>query len=227
MASLSVTLLDDAALEGQRVRMAGHGVSMKQVARRIPANAVPALQRIGDLAGSLLGTVQRVDAVHSSSASRGLARLPWVLALILSLGLPGCATTPAQDPLQVTVAGIAPQKGEGMELRLLVQLRVQNPNDAPIDYNGIAVEMIVQGKTFATGVSDAHGSVPRFGEVLVDVPVTASAFRMARQAIGMMHGTGGKISYELKGKLNGAGMGSVRFQNTGDFEVPTRAGPET
>src|SRR3982750_1077716 len=143
-----------------------------------------------------------------------MVRLP-VAFLVLSLafgGLTGCASLQTRDPLQVTVAGIDPLQGEGMELRLLVKLRVQNPNDSPIDYNGVAVEMIVQGKTFATGVSDAHGNVPRFGESVVEIPVTASAFRMARQAFGMMKGTGtGKISYELKGKLNGAGFSTVRF----------------
>ena|SRR5689334_13288229 len=137
----------------------------------------------------------------------------------------GCASMKAKDPLQVTVAGVEPLQGEGMELRLLVKLRVQNPNDAPVDYNGVAVEMNVQGKTFATGVSDAHGSVPRFGESVIEVPVTASAFRMARQALGMMRGGGmaEKIHYELKGKLNGSGFSAIRFQNQGDLELPTGA----
>jgi len=135
-----------------------------------------------------------------------------------------------RDPLQVTVAGVEPLQGEGMELRLNVKLRVQNPNDAPIHYNGVAVEMMVQGKTFATGVADAQGEVPRFGETLIEVPVTASAFRMARQALGMMKGAGagtGKIAYELKGKLNGSAFSTVRFQNKGEFEMPTGAASGT
>jgi LEA14-like dessication related protein len=146
-----------------------------------------------------------------------------VLALTAALGATaGCAALQSRDPLQVTVAGVEALKGEGMELRLLVKLRVQNPNDAPIDYNGVALEMDVQGKTFATGVSDAHGSVPRFGESVIEVPVTASAFRMARQALGLMSGkgVGGKISYEMSGKLNGSGFSTVRFENKGEFELP-------
>jgi LEA14-like dessication related protein len=144
------------------------------------------------------------------------------LALLITT-MSGCASMATRDPLQVTVAGIESLPGEGMELRLLVKLRVQNPNDAPIDFNGVAVEMNVQGKTFATGVSDVHGNVPRFGESVIEVPVTASAFRMARQAMGMMRGGGmpGKIHYELKGKLNGSAFSTVRFQNQGDFELPT------
>jgi LEA14-like dessication related protein len=151
------------------------------------------------------------------------------LAVVAALGaFAGCASMQQRDPLQVTVAGIEPLQGEGMELRMLVRLRVQNPNDAPVDYDGIAVEMNVQGKAFATGVSDARGSVPRFGESVIEVPVTASAFRMARQALGLFKGGGvNKLSYELKGKLNGPGFSTVRFTNTGDLELPTSTAPGT
>ena len=141
------------------------------------------------------------------------------------LALQGCATMQGHDPLQVTVAGIDPLEGQGMELRLLVKLRVQNPNDAQIDYNGVAVEMIVQGKTFATGVSDASGSVPRFGESVIAVPVTASAFRLLGHALDMIqrgsNGPIGPISYELKGKLNGPAFNSMHFQTKGELNLPT------
>jgi LEA14-like dessication related protein len=153
-----------------------------------------------------------------------------LFALSSALGAAGCASLQSRDPLQVTVAGIEPLQGQGMELRLLAKLRVQNPNDTPVDYNGVAVEMDVQGKTFGTGVSDAHGSVPRFGEAVIEVPITISAFRMARQALGMMKGGGaglGKIHYELKGKLNGSAFKTVRFQNQGEFELPTGAASGT
>jgi len=111
-------------------------------------------------------------------------------------------------------------QGQGLELRLLVKLRVQNPNDAPVDFNGVALEMDVQGKTFATGVSDAAGSVPRFGETVITVPVTASAFRMLSQAFGLVQSGGsGKITYEMRGKLNGSGFNSVHFRTQGEFDL--------
>jgi LEA14-like dessication related protein len=128
----------------------------------------------------------------------------------------------------VTVAGIEPLQGQGMELRLLVKLRVQNPNDTPVDYNGVALEMSVQGKTLASGVSDAQGSVPRFGESVIEVPVTISGFRMARQAMGLMKDGANisKISYEMEGKLNGSVFNTVRFQTKGEFELPTAPAAE-
>jgi LEA14-like dessication related protein len=143
------------------------------------------------------------------------------------LTLHGCASLQGRDPLQVTVAGIEPLQGEGLELRLLVKLRVQNPNDAPIEYSGVALEMAVQGKAFASGVSDTAGSVPRYGEAVIDVPVAISAFRMIRQAMGAMQGGGtGKITYEMKGKLGGSMFGGARFATTGEFEMPTGRVPQ-
>ena len=158
-----------------------------------------------------------------------LMRVLAVAVLVVApLTFEGCAMFKGQDPLQVTVAGVEPLESQGMELRMAVKLRVQNPNDAPIDFSGVAVEMIVQGKTFATGVSDVGGSVPRFGETVVTVPVTASAFRMLSEALGLMHGGGGgggtssgKISYELKAKLNSSGFSSTHFQTKGELELPT------
>jgi LEA14-like dessication related protein len=145
-----------------------------------------------------------------------------VMALAVALLAPeGCATLHGRDPLQVTVAGIEPLQGQGLELRMLMKLRVQNPNDAPVDYNGVSVEMNVQGKTFATGVSDVGGSVPRFGESVISVPVTVSAFRMVHQAVDMIRRGGtGTITYEMKGKLNGSTLNSMRFRTRGEFDLP-------
>jgi LEA14-like dessication related protein len=143
-----------------------------------------------------------------------------VLLAIVPWFFDACASLQGKDPLQVTVAGVEPLQGQGLEMRMMVKLRVQNPNDAPINYNGVSLTMDVQGKSFASGVSDGTGTVPRYGEAVIDVPVTISAFRMIRQAMGMMQGTGsgGKLSYEMKGKLGGSG---TRFSTKGDFEMPT------
>ncbi len=147
-----------------------------------------------------------------------------ILALACA-GLIACASLQTRDPLQVTVAGIEPLQGQGLELRLNVKLRVQNPNDAPVDYDGVALEMLVQSKTFATGVADIAGTVPRFGESVIAVPVTISAFRMARQVVGAMQGGGiSKIDYEMKGKLGG-GFNPRRFVTKGSFDLPESSVP--
>jgi LEA14-like dessication related protein len=154
--------------------------------------------------------------MYSSSKRCGTAFLASGLLL-----LAGCASLPHHDPLQVTVAGIEPLQGEGMEVRMLVKLRVQNPNDAPVDFDGVAVNLDVQGKSFASGVSDQAGAVPRFGETIVTVPVTISMLRMVRQFVTVLDGQPvEKITYKLNGKLNGSLFRTQRFSSTGDFDLP-------
>jgi LEA14-like dessication related protein len=152
-----------------------------------------------------------------------IRRLFLLVAVLLALG--GCASLPNKDPIQVTVAGIESLPGEGMEIRMLVKLRVQNPNQAPIDYTGAYVKLDVLDKTFASGVSDASGTVPAFGEAIVAVPVTVSVLRMVRQVVGMLDGKPvEKITYEMSGKLNGGVFNTQRFSAKGEFEVP-ESGP--
>jgi LEA14-like dessication related protein len=134
---------------------------------------------------------------------------------------------PGNDPVQVQVVGIEPLQGEGLELRFLCKLRVQNPNDAPIDFNGVYLDMQVRGSSLATGVSDETGTVPRYGEVVLAVPVTISALRIARQALGFYQSSDrSKMDYVLKGKIGGPTFSAVRFESKGEIALPTGvAGP--
>src|SRR4051794_5169489 len=98
---------------------------------------------------------------HQSLAQPTNTSMQTVLHLIAVMTLAvaasatqGCASLHGGDPLEVTVAGIEPLESQGMEMRMLVKLRVQNPNDVPVAYNGVALEMNLSGKTLATGVSD-------------------------------------------------------------------------
>ena len=144
-----------------------------------------------------------------------------VLLAIGALLFGGCASLQGREPVQVIIAGVEPLQGEGLELRMLVKLRIQNPNDLPLDFNGVSVQMDVQGKRFATGVSDTVGSVPRFGETIVSVPVSISVFRVLRQAMDVVTNEyRGKLEYEMTGRLAGPAFNSVRFSSKGEFTLP-------
>ena len=157
------------------------------------------------------------------AAWRGLAATAMAIALPW---LAGCATLVHPDAVRVNVVGVEPLPGEGMELRFAVKLRVQNPNDIAVDYDGVAVDLALDGKNVATGVSDAKGTVPRFGETVVVVPVSISAFAALRQALAF---TGGarrdEIPYTVSGKLAGSLFGSVRFSHSGTLALPQSRGP--
>ena len=141
--------------------------------------------------------------------------------------LASCAYLPGRDPVQVTVAGIEPLPSEGMEWRMLVKLRVQNPNDAPLEYDGAYLNLTVLEKTLATGVSDARGTVPRFGEAVVSIPVTVSAARVITNAVRWFQGGASidRVTYRLEGKLNGPAFGATYFQSQGEISLPMGATP--
>lgn len=145
-------------------------------------------------------------------------------ALIGLALLSGCATLP--EPLNVTVAGIEPLQGEGMEMRMMVKLRVQNPNEKVISYKGSSVKIDVQGKSLASGVTDEAGTIPSFGEAIVSVPVTISLMSALRQALSALNGGSipEKVTYQLSGKLHTGGMSPVSFKAAGELELPKNLG---
>ncbi|BCQ25171.1 LEA type 2 family protein [Caballeronia sp. NK8] len=150
------------------------------------------------------------------------SRFILLLAVLFAmLALDGCAGFFNRDAMRVSVAGIEPLEGQGLEMRFAVKLRVQNPNDAPIDFDGVALDLDLNGRAFASGVSDQRGTVPRFGETIVSVPVTVSAFSVARQAFGFANGdTVSKVSYAVRGKLAGGAFGGARFSDSGYVDLP-------
>lgn len=150
--------------------------------------------------------------VHSSPTRRSV--------LIAALPLAACAALPGRDPLRVDVVDIDAAEGRGLELRLNVTLRLQNPNDTPVEYDGAALELEINGRSFATGVADRRGTVPRYGEALLTIPVSVSAFNAVRQALVLADGTPRTaLPYVLRGKLSGGVFGTLRFTKEGELRV--------
>lgn len=143
-----------------------------------------------------------------------------ILLVVAALISSGCAWLQRTDPPQVTLVGVEPATSQGFEARMQLKLRVLNPNDAPIDYNGVYVELEVLNRSFASGVSNQSGTVPAFGEAVIGVPVTASVLSIARQAMSLVTGKGvDKITYAMHGKLNSPTSGALRFTSQGELNV--------
>lgn len=140
------------------------------------------------------------------------------MALALILG--ACAALPALDPPRVTLANVESISFEGMELRMLVKLRVQNPNGLALDYDGIDVSLALQGKTVARGVSDERGTVPRYGEAVIALPVTISLVDLGRQALRILQGDTQRLRYTIEGKLGSSLLGATRFHSEGELQLP-------
>lgn len=161
-----------------------------------------------------------------SSVARRLLSLTCGALLILALG--ACAGLSGRDPVRIHLVGLEPLQGEGFELRFAVKLRVQNPNDSAMDFDGIALDLDINNTPFASGVSDQRGSVPRFGETVISVPVSISALSALRQAFNFAGDAKlDKLPYALRGKLASGLFGTLRFSDAGKLSLPGSLQPTT
>jgi len=146
-----------------------------------------------------------------------------VSVAVAALGLAGCAIFKRTDPPQVTVMGVEPAASgasPGLGAHMQLKLRVKNPNDTPIEYNGIHVEVDVQNKSLASGASNQSGTVPAFGEAIILVPVEISYMGMAGQAMGLLSGKSlDKVTYEMHGKLSSTTSGALPFKSQGELNL--------
>ena len=144
-----------------------------------------------------------------------------VILSLLLLSLSACALFPNRDPLNINVVGLEPLQSQDMEVRFAVKIRVQNPNENPVDYNGVALDLEVNGQPLASGDSDQSGSIARFSETVLTVPVSVSAFSVLRQTLGLSQTQSlNNLPYVLRGKLAGGLFGTMRFVDTGKLSLP-------
>lgn len=150
-----------------------------------------------------------------------MRRVHALIVSLLMLTLSACALLPNRDPLNINVVGLEPLQGQGMEVRFAVKIRVQNPNETAIDYNGVALDLEVNGQPLASGVSDQSGSIARFSETVLTVPVSVSAFSVLRQTLGLSQTqTLNNLPYVVRGKLAGGLFGTMRFADSGTLSLP-------
>ena len=160
----------------------------------------------------------------AGGASRLVTQLAVLAVLAVAAMLAACAGLPFGEPVNVHVVGLAPLPGQGMEGRFMLELRVQNPNDRSIDFDGVSIELEVRGSRLATGVSNERGTVPRFGEAVLSVPVSVPVSAMLRQALGFATGDRSRVDYRLRGRLAISALGAVPFSSSGELALPAGLG---
>lgn len=108
-------------------------------------------------------------------------------------------------------------------MRLAVTLRIRNPNDGGVEFSGAALDLSLNGRRLASGVSNAAGLVARYGETTVMIPVTISAFNVARQLMGFINDPDpSSVTFGIDGKLDTGLFGARRFSDEIEFSFPDR-----
>ena len=146
--------------------------------------------------------------------------LQWMPALAALLA--GCAGVVPHERPHVYLLSLDPQGSSGGEFRFLARLRVQNPNDVDIPYNGISLDLQLRGQSVATGVTNAAGTVPRYGETVIEIPISVSAVHLVQQALGIfLDRHQAPVEYVLKGRIGLPYFGSMPFESKGTLNLPS------
>ncbi|HMA89668.1 MAG TPA: LEA type 2 family protein [Burkholderiales bacterium] len=144
--------------------------------------------------------------------------------LLLLLVLAGCVTAPPPD---VFVIDLEPLEGGGLEQRVKVDLRIQNPSTQPISAAGMSLRLIINGQPLARGVSNERFTVPPLGEATTSIVTSTTLIDLLRQAYRAQERT--SLEYRLEGKLylDSPPGRSLSFETEGRLEPPGAAGAPT
>ena len=149
----------------------------------------------------------------------------------LALGailLSACAQPGVLDtPPRVNLVDLRPLEITLFEQRYRVRLRIQNPNDAPMEVRGMDYAIDINKEKFAEGVSDERFTVPPYGEHVVEVTLTSSLMRLVEQFRKLQQRGRMVLEYRLAGRLRVADLpGSYAFshEDTLDLSAEPPAG---
>jgi LEA14-like dessication related protein len=143
----------------------------------------------------------------------------------LTVWVAGCASlSEATTPPNLSLVSIEPVEVTPLEQKYHLKVRLQNPNDHPLEISGMSYVLEVNGQPLLNGVSDAAVTVPRFGESLIELSGVSTLFGFVRQIQALQDRNAQGMQYKLSGKLAVVNrFGSLPFSYEGTL-LPSTAG---
>lgn len=152
-----------------------------------------------------------------------------LLCLSVLFLLSGCAGLNSSfETPKVTLADINVREIKTLETSFLVQLRVMNPNDFPLEIKGLSCDLEVDGRQFASGLQGNVQAIEPYGSALVPVEVYASVLDMVNSVIGLIQSANKpnapmeSLTYRLVGKVHvstGTLTRNVPFESEGELNL--------
>lgn len=137
--------------------------------------------------------------------------------MVVAVALSGCVTQQVVEQPRIALQNVRILKAEGLLQYLQVDLLVSNPNDFDIPLTGLDFSLAINGKDFASGLSNRRVTIPRLGDATVPVEVTVSLlslFQVLQAARGAR-----SLDYSIAGKihLDTMVLRTVPFDKTGSL----------
>jgi LEA14-like dessication related protein len=150
-----------------------------------------------------------------------------LLATGLLLLLAACASMrPESDRIKVTMVDVRALESTLMEQRYLIKLRVQNRSQQALTIDGLSFDLELNGRDFASGVSNEKVTAPAFGEGLIEVKVSSTLFGVIRQIQSLQTRQEQPFQYRISGSLHSPdSLFSLPFDEQGEIDLGLPASP--
>ena len=144
-----------------------------------------------------------------------------ILLLLFLLTLSGCASLQSQeDRIRVSIADLRPLASTFMEQRYLVKIRLQNRSKAELNIEGMSFDLDLNGRRFASGVSNQQTLIPGFSEATLEVKLSSTVFGLIRQINELQSRQDGSFEYEISGSLSTPdSLFAIPFSDKGEINL--------
>jgi LEA14-like dessication related protein len=135
-----------------------------------------------------------------------------VVVLLVCTSLPALSVQP-ESP-EVLLVNITPLDTTMFEQRLLVDLRVRNPNDFDLELTGLDFSLHLNDQRLARGLTNKATTIPRLGDSILSIETTTTTLDLVRQLLnlakrqdvtylvaGVLYLQGSRLPFENKGVL--------------------------
>lgn len=160
------------------------------------------------LADAIAKTVKKTDYQTDNnkvfSMVKSLNAFPLRISLlVLILMVSGCASLsmPFERP-EVKLVSVKLLPSDGMEQRLVIGLRITNPNSVSLNLVGMKYSLSLQGFDLLSGVSKDIPSIGGYSDTSLEVIATVDWLNGIRLLHSLMSRTESSVSYELDAKLD-------------------------
>lgn len=155
-----------------------------------------------------------LDYIFSGGTMRFFALL---LVSIIFIAFSGCAHfgKKVESPT-VRLVNVIPASSTLFEQRVVLTLRIVNPNPFALSWTGVRVNTRFNDMDFLPAVSSENGRVDALSEAVFTVEASASTLDVLRQIMAFQGGPG-KLAYALDGVLYQGGLssGGIPFSSEG------------
>ena len=144
----------------------------------------------------------------------GLACLPLVSLFA------GCAALPKFEAPKLSVISLKMQGGDFFSQKLLVRMRVFNPNDRELPIKGITYRLEVNDAELGNGSTAAPFTVPALGEAEFDMQITANLAGALAKLLSR-HNSSEALDYRLVGdvSLSSGFLRRIPFDERGSVKL--------